>query len=471
MIPIVLGLGTLIAKVAAVAALPRAARALRELARPVEAPSGPPREEASSPQHGAKPLTLSKFPATGEGSVEYAYNKRRELSHSYRKVNHECTVETFYRYDQNHNRVKKNETRYSSNANDQLTSVRRPNQTLAYNTAGQAIQAGSSAFTFAYNDQIKSVRNGPNSATYLYDGNGQRVQKTVDGVVSKFLWAGSEIIKEYTAGGQVKAQYLLGAERTAIKTNGRWNFYLSDGLGSTVMLTDYRGRSVATWDYDDFGETTQLSGSPSVYNPFLYTGQELDKETGFYHLRARHYAPSLGKFLSRDPIGYAGGSNLYSYCGGDSINCVDPSGLDGLPIPLPLPASFDVVGLGAGLSEAWAGIVSGLRVAGVPGAVGAGGGIITKHWIDALQAEEEAAIAEGALIHTETVMMAKKKAKSSGKEKASDCPSWAKGSSQLPGEAGKDTAERLLNDKYGIGKWIKGAGSEFSKIQKYFDRR
>jgi RHS repeat-associated protein len=78
----------------------------------------------------------------------------------------------------------------------------------------------------------------------------------------------------------------------------------------------------------DYGETTQTSGSANVYNPFLYTGQELDKETGFYHLRARHYAPSLGKFLSRDPIGYAGGPNLYSYCGGDPINCVDPSGLE-----------------------------------------------------------------------------------------------------------------------------------------------
>ena len=78
---------------------------------------------------------------------------------------------------------------------------------------------------------------------------------------------------------------------------------------------------------DDYGETTQMSGSATVYTPFLYTGQELDKETGFYHLRARHYAPSLGKFLSRDPIGYAGGTNLYAYVGGDPINFSDPSGL------------------------------------------------------------------------------------------------------------------------------------------------
>ena len=107
----------------------------------------------------------------------------------------------------------------------------------------------------------------------------------------------------------------------------RDSFYLTDGLGPTVMLADHRGRSVATWDYSDYGETTQMSGSATVYNPFLYTGQELDKETGFYHLRARHYAPSLGKFLARDPIGYGGGANLYAYCGGDSINFTDPSGL------------------------------------------------------------------------------------------------------------------------------------------------
>ncbi len=45
-------------------------------------------------------------------------------------------------------------------------------------------------------------------------------------------------------------------------------------------------------------------------------------------MEARYYAPSLGRFLSRDPIGFAGGINLYAYCGGDPVNYRDPEGLD-----------------------------------------------------------------------------------------------------------------------------------------------
>jgi uncharacterized protein RhaS with RHS repeats len=47
-----------------------------------------------------------------------------------------------------------------------------------------------------------------------------------------------------------------------------------------------------------------------------------------YNLRARHYSPTFGRFLARDPIGYAGGSNLYAYCAGDPVNFTDPWGLD-----------------------------------------------------------------------------------------------------------------------------------------------
>jgi len=123
---------------------------------------------------------------------------------------------------------------------------------------------------------------------------------------------------------------------------------------STTMTAPQRAaetgliRKQAIAHNDDFGETTQTSGSATVYNPFLYTGQELDKETGFYHLRARHYAPSLGKFLSRDPIGYAGGSNLYSYCAGDSINFTDPSGLEPPPWVNAWLNTLDVTATAAG---------------------------------------------------------------------------------------------------------------------------
>ena len=62
-------------------------------------------------------------------------------------------------------------------------------------------------------------------------------------------------------------------------------------------------------------------------------------------------------------------------------------------------------------------------------------------------------------------------AKKSGKEKASDIPSWSKGETPQPGESGKDFADTLLENKYGKGNFPKGPGSEYNKLKKYGDRR
>jgi len=61
-------------------------------------------------------------------------------------------------------------------------------------------------------------------------------------------------------------------------------------------------------------------------------------------------------------------------------------------------------------------------------------------------------------------------AKKSGKEKASDIPSWVKGERPLPGESGKDFAKRVLEKKYGPDNYPKGPGSEYNKVKKYGDR-
>ena len=76
--------------------------------------------------------------------------------------------------------------------------------------------------------------------------------------------------------------------------------------------------------YSPFGELWQ-GERESDTNPFRYAGEYLDKETGNIYLRARYYDPSIGRFISEDPI--KDGTNWYVYCSNNPIAFVDPTGL------------------------------------------------------------------------------------------------------------------------------------------------
>ena len=71
---------------------------------------------------------------------------------------------------------------------------------------------------------------------------------------------------------------------------------------------------------------TSPSTSSSVGNTVLYTGRELDPETGLYYYRARYYTAGLGRFIGRDPKFYHGGMNLYRYCTDNPAIRTDPKG-------------------------------------------------------------------------------------------------------------------------------------------------
>jgi RHS repeat-associated protein len=80
------------------------------------------------------------------------------------------------------------------------------------------------------------------------------------------------------------------------------------------------------YNYSPFG-VTQVMGT-DVSQPFRFTGREWDAETGLYYYRARYYSPEMGRFVSEDPIRFAGGDvNWYRYVGNNSVNNVDPLGL------------------------------------------------------------------------------------------------------------------------------------------------
>jgi RHS repeat-associated protein len=112
--------------------------------------------------------------------------------------------------------------------------------------------------------------------------------------------------------------------QSSIYTGNLSIFYHADGLGSIVALTNSSGVVTTRYAYDPYGET-EVAGT-DVPQPFRFTGREWDAETGLYFYRARYYSPDMGRFISEDPIGYAGGINFYAYVGNDPVNFVDPSG-------------------------------------------------------------------------------------------------------------------------------------------------
>jgi RHS repeat-associated protein len=109
-------------------------------------------------------------------------------------------------------------------------------------------------------------------------------------------------------------------------------YYLHpDYVGSPVVLTDSSGNAVEEYAYDPYGKQfTTLEGD--VDNPIGFTGQRFDDSVGLNHFYFRTYDPELGRFLQRDPSGYADGVNLYEYVSGNPLGNIDELGLSTGPI-------------------------------------------------------------------------------------------------------------------------------------------
>jgi RHS repeat-associated protein len=111
-----------------------------------------------------------------------------------------------------------------------------------------------------------------------------------------------------------------------IKADNTIRYYHTDALGSVIALSDDAGAIKTTYTYQPFGATI-VTGEASD-NPFQYTGRENDG-TGFYYYRARYYSPELQRFISEDPIRFAGGINWFAYVGNKPLKFIDPTGLSG----------------------------------------------------------------------------------------------------------------------------------------------
>ncbi|MFT3771415.1 MAG: RHS repeat-associated core domain-containing protein [Minicystis sp.] len=236
--------------------------------------------------------------------------------------------------------------------------VDRDGQPLSYDAKGNLVgDDRGRTYTWDFEDQMQSVDTGlVQPAQYGYDALGRRVSKTVPHgirivtlVQTVFAYDGWRVIAEYDGGKSAAAptqSYVFGdaLDEVLFMDTGSPYFVHSSRMLSVQAITDASGALVEAWRYDPYGAATVLTGAgpdgvwftaddwldvtSQVGMPFAYTGQRLDEETGLYHYKNRYYSAALGRFLSRDPLGYeAGLANLYQYVESRPVAASDPLGM------------------------------------------------------------------------------------------------------------------------------------------------
>jgi RHS repeat-associated protein len=216
-------------------------------------------------------------------------------------------------------------------------------QTLTYDLNGNLITDGTNTYTWNTRNQLATIT-GPTPAMFVYDGLGRRKQRTVTGATTDFLYDGFNVVQEQTAGTTTNVLTGLGIDERFRQSNAtETRHLLEDALGSTIRLADDIGNPQTTYTYEPFGATTVTGGSTT--NTYGYTGRENDG-TALYYYRARYYHPALQRFISEDPLEFAGGVNVYAYALNRPISLTDPLGLFTLSVCVKISAAFGVAGGG-----------------------------------------------------------------------------------------------------------------------------
>lgn len=193
-------------------------------------------------------------------------------------------------------------------------------------------ESGNTSYTFDGRNRLRGVTDETTGAatTYTYFGDGLRATKAKNGAETRYVYLNGHVIEELDAAGNVLARNIWGNELLFRKdfASGKGGYYGYNSHGDVVSITDGSGNELNRYEYDTWGNI--VSKTEGMSNPFAYSGEMYDDESGLYYLRARYYDPKVGRFVSEDT--YKGqvdnplSLNRYTYGHNNPLRFVDPTG-------------------------------------------------------------------------------------------------------------------------------------------------
>ena len=278
------------------------------------------------------------------GAWSYSYDEKSQVTGA---TGNNTTYS--YTYDGIGNRLTaaegSNTWSYTSNLVNQYTQI--ASQVPTYDADGNMTSYNGWTYTWNGENRLIRAENSDTLVEMAYDYMGRRIEKKVSskGVLSFYSWSLEKHYKFAYDGYKLIAIYDAANNNALLMTftwqpesvgldvpvsmtcDGNTYYYVMDGNKNVTGLLDQAGTRVAEYVYGPFGQLLSAEGELADVNPFRFSSEYADDETGLIYYNYRNYSPQLGRWIKRDPIEEQGGVNLYAYLFNDYINLFDNIGL------------------------------------------------------------------------------------------------------------------------------------------------
>ena len=216
-----------------------------------------------------------------------------------------------------------------ANWRDKLTAVN--GNAIAYDAIGNPLNDGTWTYTWQNGRQLQKMQKSGVTAEFVYNADGLRVQKTVNGVVTKYTLHGKNVVHMTSGTDELHFFYDAQNRPAVVVYNGTAYAYVKSLQGDIVAILDENGNAVVSYGYDAWGAplwcTGELAETLGKVQPFRYRGYVYDEETGLYYLRSRFYNSSLCRFIDMDCLIHSG--NTFAYCCNSPASMHDVCGTTG----------------------------------------------------------------------------------------------------------------------------------------------